>query len=87
MLDRRRFLKLVAGGFVAAAHGGIPTALLAPAAKAVAPVFGADADGDFAASLIGLLVNSRRSSLDLYGLNWTQATVYRPVWPDRKRIE
>lgn len=87
MLDRRRFLKLLAGGFAAAAQGGIPTAFLAPAAKAVTQVVGADPDGDFASSLLGLLVNSRRTSMGLYGVDSTRATVYCPVWSGRKRIE
>lgn len=70
MIDRRRFLKLCAGGVAAAATARLPLLALASppllgvddtAAMVLRPVGVrcADTDGDFAHSLMGLLVNSR----------------------------
>jgi hypothetical protein len=92
MIDRRRFLKLFAGGLAAAAHGGVPSLLLKPAVSAVQAL---DPDRDFTISFYGLLVNARQRAFSSSGFAaWEQAerlvgedpiSGTRPVWPPLDR--
>ena len=85
MIGRRCFLKLAAGGVAAAATGRLPLPSFAPlfgtddtAATLLRPVEARnlDADGDFAASLMGLLVNSRTQALDGASLRYPSSSAF-----------
>ena len=66
-MDRRRFLKLLTGAVGIGLHVGIPRIALTPI---VSTVRNLDADGDFASSLIGILVNSRLSRFEISSCDW-----------------